>query len=99
MYIATAIFILGLPQSEKTRLENIHFLCCSNMLDALTLAEPIVENLLQLERGVQMYDAMLDQTVLVIAPLMLVLADNPMSSDLCNHRGSAAIKYCRMCLV
>ena len=69
------------------------------MLDALTLAEPLVENLLQLERGVQMYDAMLEQIVVVMAPVMFVMADNPMSSELCNHQGSSARKFCRMCLV
>ena len=69
------------------------------MLDALTLAKPIVENLLQLEKGVQMYDAVLQQNVLVIAPVMLVMADNPMASDLCNHQGSSAKKFCRFCLV
>ena len=69
------------------------------MLDALTLAEPIVENLLQLEKGVEMYDAVLQQNVLVIAPVMLLMADNPMASDLCSHQGSSARKFCRICLV
>ena len=90
---------LGLPQSEKNKLENIHFVACSNRVDAMTMAEPLVENLLQLENGIEVYDAFLEQNVIVVAPVMFIMADNPMSSDLCNHMGSTARKFCRMCLV
>ena len=37
------ITIIGLPQEEKNKLENIHLLCCSNKLDALTMAKDLVE--------------------------------------------------------
>ena len=43
-----------------------------------------------------MFDTQLKQLVLVVAPVMLIVADNPMSSDLYNHIGSTARKYCRM---
>lgn len=89
----------GLPQSERNRLENVHFLCCSNKVDALSLAKPLVDNLRLLEGGMEMYDAVEKQSVLVMAPLMLVMSDNPMSSDLCNHQGGSARKFCRFCLV
>ena len=46
-----------------------------------------------------MYDALLQQQVLVVAPVMLIIADNPMSSELCNHQGNTARKFCRICLV
>ncbi|SMN01867.1 hypothetical protein SPONN_136 [uncultured Candidatus Thioglobus sp.] len=46
-----------------------------------------------------MYDAREKQQILVVAPVMLIMADNPMSSDLCNHQGSSARKFCRFCLV
>lgn len=93
------MFDIGLPQFEKNKLENIHFVACSNRVDAMTLAEPLVENLLQLENGIEVYDAFLEQKVIVVAPVMFIMADNPMSSDLCNHMGSTARKFCRMCLV
>lgn len=44
----------GLPQKERTKLENIHFLCCSNRVDALELVEPLVDDLLELEEGIPM---------------------------------------------
>lgn len=89
----------GLPQKQKNQLENIHFLCCSNKVDALELADPIVDSLIRLEKGMVMYDALLKQNVLVMAPVIFIIADNPMSSDLCNHQGSAARRFCRICLV
>ena len=91
--------IIGLPQDEKNKLENIHFLCCSNKVNTLELAEPLVDSVLRLEEGIVMYDAFLEENVLVIAPVMLIIADNPMSSELCSHHGSTARRYCRMCLV
>ena len=75
------------------------YTCCSNRVDAIELAEPIVENLLRLQDGVPMYDVTLKETVLVIAPVLLFIADNPMAAELCNHQGSCARRFCRMCLV
>lgn len=58
-----------------------------------------MESLIKLEKGVVMFDALLKQNVLVMAPVILIIADNPMSSELCNHQGSSARKFCRICLV
>ena len=65
----------------------------------MTLAEPLVKNLLELEKGLNMYDAVSQEEVLVVAPLLLITADNPMASELCNHQGNTANKFCRMCMV
>lgn len=46
-----------------------------------------------------MYDAHLQTNVLVVAPILLMLADNPRHSELLNHLGGRANKYCRMCMV
>ena len=46
-----------------------------------------------------MYDAHLRQEVLVIAPVLLIMADSPRHSELLNHLGSSARRYCRMCMV
>ena len=58
-----------------------------------------MENLLKLQDGVCMFDAMLNQQVFVQAPVMYLMADNPMGSELCNHQGSTARLFCRMCMV
>ena len=48
--------------------------------------------------GVEVFDIVLNQLVLVVSPLMCVLADNPRASELLNHLGSTATNFCRMCM-
>ncbi len=91
--------LAGLPLHENTQLHNIHFITCSNQVSPLDMAKPIVSDLLRLEQGVRMYDAHLQQEVMVVAPILAVLADNPRHSELLNHAGGNANMYCRMCLV
>ena len=90
----------GLPRKERLKTDNIHFLCCSDNLSALELAKPMAEELFMLEtQGLEVYDAQSKQMVLVVAPLICIVADNPMSSELLNHLRGAANKYCRICEV
>ncbi|KAL5488742.1 hypothetical protein EMCRGX_G017729 [Ephydatia muelleri] len=49
--------------------------------------------------GVVVYDAYYEENVLVIAPLLCVICDNPRASQLLNNLGGAANKYCRFCTV
>ena len=39
------------------------------------------------------------EKVLVVVPLMLIICDNPRASELVNHLGSAANKFCCICEV
>ena len=94
-----AMLLAGLPKEENTKLSNIHLLTASNKVRALELVEPIVNDLLKLEKGVIMYDAYFKTKVMVVAPVICILADNPRSSELLNHGGSGANKYCRICQV
>lgn len=68
-------------------------------VSVLDMAAPIVQELLELEKGVRMFDAHLSKDVLVIAPVLALLADNPRHAELINHSGASANKYCRMCMV
>ena len=64
------------------------------------MARPISEDLARLENeGVEIYDAQSQEKVLVVASLMLIICDNPRASELANHLGSAANKFCRICEV
>ena len=63
------------------------------------MSAPLVEDLLKLEDGMYMYDASKEEQVLVFAPVMSILCDNPRASELLNHLGSSAKKFCRVCLV
>lgn len=90
--------LAGLPISEARTLENIHFLACSNNVFALDMADALVNELLKLEQGVIVYDAVSQCDILVIAPVMCILCDNARASELSNHLGAKAIKYCRICM-
>lgn len=91
--------LAGLPRHQNTRLENIHFVCCSDSVSPLDLSGPIAQELTNLEtEGAPVFDAFYQEVVLVIAPLIVIVCDNPRASDLLNHLGSTALKYCRICL-
>ena len=90
----------GLPRHENAKIRNIHLCCCSDVVSAVDMAQPLAQELCHLEKdGIEAYDVFLDKPVIVVAPLMCILADNPRASELVNHLGSSARKYCRMCMV
>lgn len=92
-----ALMLAGLPREVNAKLHNIHFVCASNICRAMEMVEPIVADLLRLEEGVVMFDATLKQSVLVVAPVLCVIADNPRASDITNHIGNSGNRFCRMC--
>ena len=91
--------LAGLPIVESRSFQNIHFLSCSNRLSSLDIAGPLVDDFKKLEDGVVVFDASINQDILVFAPVMAVLADNARASELVNHLGSRAKKFCRKCMV
>lgn len=94
------LLLAGLPRQANGRHVNIHFVCCSDSVSPLDMARPISEELARLENeGVEMYDYQSQENVLVVAPLMLIICDNPRASELVNHLGSTANKFCRICEV
>lgn len=88
-----------MPRHENAQLHNIHFITCSNQVAVLDMASPVVADLKMLEKGIVTYDACLKKDVLLLAPTMAILSDNPRHSELLNHAGGSANKYCRMCMV
>ena len=92
--------LAGLPRHQNTQLSNIHLISFSDSVSTLEMAKPIAHELFPLEsEGIQVFDAYLQQNVRVLAPLIFCICDNPRASELLNHRGSAARRFCRMCLV
>ena len=81
-------------------MQNIHLLTCSNRVDVLEMIDPVIPDLVQLETtGITTYDAHMQEDVLVVAPILLGMHDNPRASEIVNHLGSAANLYCRVCMV
>jgi hypothetical protein len=100
LFNSWSVLLAGIPRKQNSQLSKIHFLSCSDSVSVLDMAEPIAEELLDLERkGTVVYDAHLDCQVLVVAPLLCVLADNPRASEVVSHLRGAAAKFCRMCMV
>lgn len=80
-------------------LQNINFLTCSNAVSALEMTNALVEELLKLEEGIIVYDCVWQWVVVVLSPVMAILCDNARASELLNHLGARAIKFCRKCMV
>ena len=95
------LMLAGLTRSENSKLENLHVMVTSNVISAVDLADGVlVQELNSLaSEGIVVYDAYLQQDVLIVAPILCIICDNPRASELMNHAGSSARKYCRMCLV
>ena len=55
-----------------------------------------MDDLLSLEKGVEMYDAHLQQMVLVKAPVLAFMGDNP---RVAGHLTGYPNKFCRQCMV
>ena len=96
---AWCMTLAGLPKSEARSFHHIHFIACSNKLSAMEMAGPLVDDLLNLENGLNMFDALSKREVFVVAPVMCILADNVRASELLTHLGSKASKLCRFCMV
>ena len=60
--------------------ENIHLMSASNEVPVLEMVKRIVDDLLVLQEGTFMFDAYL-QDVLVTAPVLAVMGDNPTTQE------------------
>lgn len=69
-------------------------------VDCVELASPLVEELKLLEtKGVEAFDALLQRQVLIVAPVICVICDNPRASEVTNTLGPGSKMFCRMCTV
>ena len=92
--------LAGLPRHENAKICNIHYCCCSDVVSAIDMTGPLAQELIDIEtNGIEAYDSLLMCPVIVVSPLMCILADNPRASEILNHLGSSARRFCRMCMV
>ena len=100
LFDSWSVTLAGLPRHENSKIPNIHFCCCSDTVSAMDMCDAIAPELMQLEKeGIEAYDAYHGQLVIILSPLMCIVADNPRASELLNHLGGAARRYCRICIV
>ena len=88
--------LAGLRQKDSAQFCNIHFICTSNQVPVMEMAHPLVDQLLELERGIVVFDAQLNTNALI---LICFLCDNPRAAEICSHLGSGTLKFCRICRV
>ena len=90
----------GLPKEANRDLNNIHMITCSNKVPCMKLVEGFIHDLTQLEtEGMVMYNSHLKTDVLVKAPVIMAICDNPRASEMLSHMGGTVNKYWRMCMV
>ena len=64
------------------------------------MTPPIVDELKLLETdGIVAFDAFLQVKVLVVAPIMCVICDNPRASEVTNTLGLSSRMFYRICMV
>ncbi|KAL0081013.1 hypothetical protein J3Q64DRAFT_1838260 [Phycomyces blakesleeanus] len=57
----------------------------------------IVDDFVELEKGIVMYSKDHDEDVLVVAPLLVFMGDNPWQSQLAMHSKTLRKHFCRKC--
>ena len=68
-----------------------------NLVNSETLGKVIAEDLLELETGMVMFDAMTKKEIFVQCPVLCITCDNPKPSEICHHLSSSALHFCREC--
>ncbi|CAO3622172.1 unnamed protein product [Mucor hiemalis] len=90
----------AMSYDARSSKNNCFFICTSNKkLSSMDMLPPIVDDLLTLENGVEMYSIVEKENVLVVAPLLLIQADNYRHSELSMHKGSTSTSFCRKCTI
>ncbi|XP_064398447.1 uncharacterized protein LOC135345042 isoform X4 [Halichondria panicea] len=68
-------------------------------VSVLDMSRPVAEDIKTLQEGITVFDAFLKTEVIVRAPVVCLIADNPRAAEVINHRGGSSRKYCRKCMV
>ncbi|KAI9331518.1 hypothetical protein BD770DRAFT_288943, partial [Pilaira anomala] len=87
----------AVPLSVANHYLNQLFLCGTNKLTAMEQLPYLVDDLVALENGIVLFDALYMEKVFVVAPLLFIKADNPRHADVTCMKASAAAYPCRKC--
>ena len=93
------MYLAATPMERRNRRENTMFICTSDKnLQAVDMLDAIVDDLSKLEKGIEVYSHDHKEYVLLVAPLLMLTADNPRHSQLAMHKGTSSKSPCRKCL-
>ncbi|KAJ7161533.1 hypothetical protein C8R46DRAFT_835290, partial [Mycena filopes] len=88
----------GLPRELTQMLYNIHFIATSNLAPPLEMIEAVVTMLREAqEDGIEVWDCVYQDWVVIIPWILAFQGDNPMSSEFASHVGMKGKHFCRIC--
>ncbi|KAF9000376.1 hypothetical protein BDZ89DRAFT_1121660 [Hymenopellis radicata] len=93
------ITLAGLAPKYVHLIYNIHFLATSNIAPPLEMVEGFIEMLkdIQGKGGVEAYDCLYGELVLLLPWILGINGDNPMQSEFASHIGMTGRCFCRVC--
>ncbi|KAL0058380.1 hypothetical protein AAF712_014941, partial [Marasmius tenuissimus] len=92
--------LAGLDRSEGQKEYNVHFLCTSNIAGPLEMLDGVAEQIDKAQaEGIEAWDCLYGEDILVIPWVLALLGDNPMQSEFACHIGLAGKLFCRVCKV
>ncbi|KAL1684623.1 hypothetical protein GGG16DRAFT_67955 [Schizophyllum commune] len=91
--------LAGLPPDLVHLMYNIHFLATSNVAAPLEMFEALVNKLKEIREqgGIEVYDCVHGEVVLLLPWIIGMNGDNPMQSEFSSHIGLQGKCYCRVC--
>ncbi|KAF9030139.1 hypothetical protein BDZ89DRAFT_1245386 [Hymenopellis radicata] len=93
--------LAGLSPKLVHLLTNIHFLATSNVAPPLEMFDAVVKMLVEVREngGIEAYDCVLKEMVLLYPWILGMNGDNPMQSEFSSHIGMTGKCFCRVCHV
>jgi hypothetical protein len=89
----------SLSYGSRGSKNNTFFVCTANKtLSAVNTLPAIVDDLVALGKGIEMYSSVHGDYVLVTAPVLSIQGHNHRQSELSMHKGSDVLCCCRKCL-
>ncbi|KAK1235606.1 hypothetical protein PQX77_001159 [Marasmius sp. AFHP31] len=92
--------LAGLERSESQKDYHVHFLCTSNIAGPLEMLDGVAEQIEQAQaEGIEAWDCVYGEDILVLPWTLALLGDNPMQSEFAAHIGLRGKFFCRVCKV
>jgi hypothetical protein len=73
------------------------FFAAGRHIKATDMVQPVVEQLIRLQREIQAFDVTTGRKIVICGGLVMGTGDNPTASDLCAHSWKSN-RPCRVCL-
>ncbi|KAL0077279.1 hypothetical protein F4703DRAFT_1934017 [Phycomyces blakesleeanus] len=94
VYNSFLMYFAVMTLEKQNKQENTLFVCiCNHVLNVVNMLGPLVNDLVTLEKDIQIYSQDLGKHVLVVTSLLLFMSDNSHQSQLAMHKGTASKRF------